>query len=77
LYAGKDVIGCAPTGTGKTLSFWIPLLMALEEGITGQMNGDFFTHQYGYSLKNISAVARQPGSTWVNFTELTCVVQLA
>jgi superfamily II DNA/RNA helicase len=23
LYAGKDVIGCAPTGAGKTLSFWI------------------------------------------------------
>lgn len=51
--------------------------MALEEGITGQMNGEFFTHQYRYSLKNISAAARRPGSTWVNFTELTCVVQLA
>jgi superfamily II DNA/RNA helicase len=34
LYSGKDldVIGCAPTGAGKTLSFWIPLLMALDEG---------------------------------------------
>ena len=32
LYAGKDVIGCAPTGARKTLSFWIPLLMALEDG---------------------------------------------
>jgi ATP-dependent DNA helicase RecQ len=32
LHSGKDVIGCAPTGAGKTLSFWIPLLMALEEG---------------------------------------------
>jgi len=32
LYAGKDIIGCAPTGAGKTLSFWIPLLMALEDG---------------------------------------------
>ena len=31
LYAGKDVIGCTPTGAGKTLSFWIPLLMALED----------------------------------------------
>jgi superfamily II DNA/RNA helicase len=31
LYAGKDVIGCAATGAGKTLSFWIPLLMALED----------------------------------------------
>ncbi|EKM74280.1 hypothetical protein AGABI1DRAFT_24096, partial [Agaricus bisporus var. burnettii JB137-S8] len=30
-YAGQDVIGCAPTGAGKTLSFWIPLLMAQEE----------------------------------------------
>ncbi|EKM75475.1 hypothetical protein AGABI1DRAFT_21298, partial [Agaricus bisporus var. burnettii JB137-S8] len=30
-YAGRDVIGCAPTGAGKTLSFWIPLLMAQEE----------------------------------------------
>ncbi len=32
LYEKKDVIGCAPTGAGKTLSFWIPLLMALEDG---------------------------------------------
>ncbi|KAF8155084.1 hypothetical protein BJ912DRAFT_1013672, partial [Pholiota molesta] len=32
LYEGKHVIGCAPTGAGKTLSFWIPLLMALEDG---------------------------------------------
>lgn len=32
LSSGKDVIGCAPTGAGKTLSFWIPLIMALEEG---------------------------------------------
>ena len=32
LYAGKDVIACAATGAGKTLSFWIPLLMALEGG---------------------------------------------
>jgi superfamily II DNA helicase RecQ len=33
LYSGKDVIGCAATGAGKTLSFWIPLLMALEDGL--------------------------------------------
>ncbi|KAF8154631.1 P-loop containing nucleoside triphosphate hydrolase protein [Crassisporium funariophilum] len=32
LHTGKDVVACAPTGAGKTLSFWIPLLMALEEG---------------------------------------------
>src|ERR1700678_2586420 len=32
LYAEKDVVACAPTGAGKTLTFWIPILMALEEG---------------------------------------------
>ncbi|THU81657.1 P-loop containing nucleoside triphosphate hydrolase protein, partial [Dendrothele bispora CBS 962.96] len=33
LYHGKDVVGVARTGAGKTLSFWIPLLMALEDGL--------------------------------------------
>ncbi|KAK7692968.1 hypothetical protein QCA50_004609 [Cerrena zonata] len=32
LRKGKDVVGIAATGAGKTLSFWIALLMALEEG---------------------------------------------
>ena len=32
LYSGKDVVACAPTGAGKTLTFWIPILMALEDG---------------------------------------------
>ena len=32
LYGGKDVVVCAATGFGKTLTFWIPLLMALDEG---------------------------------------------
>jgi superfamily II DNA helicase RecQ len=32
LHAIKDVVGVAATGAGKTLSFWIALLMALEEG---------------------------------------------
>ena len=32
LYAEKDVVACAPIGAGKTLTFWIPILMALEEG---------------------------------------------
>ena len=31
IYEGKDVVGCAPIGAGKTLSFWIPLLMAQED----------------------------------------------
>ena len=35
LHAGslKDVVACAPMGAGKTLLFWIPLLMALEKGL--------------------------------------------
>ena len=33
LYGGQDVIVSAATGFGKTLTFWIPLLMALEEGL--------------------------------------------
>jgi len=33
LYAGRDVVACAPTGAGKTLTFWIPLLMALEDAL--------------------------------------------
>lgn len=33
LYQGKDIVACAPTGAGKTLSFWIPLLMAIKDGI--------------------------------------------
>ena len=32
LRAGKDVVTCAATGAGKTLSFWIALLMAMEDG---------------------------------------------
>lgn len=32
LRAGKDVVGIAATGAGKTLSFWLALLMALEDG---------------------------------------------
>jgi ATP-dependent helicase YprA (DUF1998 family) len=32
IYQKKDVIATAATGSGKTLSFWIPILMALEDG---------------------------------------------
>ena len=32
VYGGNDVVVCAATGFGKTLTFWIPILMALEEG---------------------------------------------
>ncbi|KAM6503169.1 P-loop containing nucleoside triphosphate hydrolase protein [Amanita muscaria] len=37
LYEGMDVVGVAPTGSGKTLSFWIPLLMAFEDGHQDKM----------------------------------------
>ncbi|KAG6808474.1 hypothetical protein H0H92_004013 [Tricholoma furcatifolium] len=32
IYAGKDVVSCAKTGAGKTLSFFIALAMAIEDG---------------------------------------------
>ena len=32
IYQKKDVVATAATGSGKTLSFWIPILMALEDG---------------------------------------------
>ena len=28
----KDVVACLPTGAGKTLTFWLPLLAAKEAG---------------------------------------------
>ncbi|KAF9442024.1 hypothetical protein P691DRAFT_682390, partial [Macrolepiota fuliginosa MF-IS2] len=33
LYSGKHVIGCAATRLGKMLSFWIALLIAIEDGL--------------------------------------------
>lgn len=37
LRSGRDVVGCARTGAGKTLSFWIALLMTLAEGREGMI----------------------------------------
>jgi superfamily II DNA/RNA helicase len=31
LCRGKDVITCSQTGSGKTLSFWIPLVIAMQK----------------------------------------------
>lgn len=36
LYAKKDVVGKAPTGAGKTLSFFGGLVMAMEEESDGE-----------------------------------------
>ena len=33
IWEGKGVVACAATGAGKTLTFWIPLLMAQVDGM--------------------------------------------
>ena len=38
LYEGKDVVGISPTSSRKTLSFWIPLLMAHADGLHDKMS---------------------------------------
>ncbi|TFK16477.1 hypothetical protein FA15DRAFT_607232 [Coprinopsis marcescibilis] len=32
LVQGKDIVACLPTGAGKTLTFWMPVLMAIQDG---------------------------------------------
>jgi superfamily II DNA helicase RecQ len=38
LYEGKDVVGVAATGAGKTLTFLIPPLMAIEDGLLDKIS---------------------------------------
>jgi ATP-dependent RNA helicase RhlE len=37
--SGRDIIGCAPTGTGKTAAFVLPILHALENQRVGGQHG--------------------------------------
>ena len=73
LYAKKDVIGVAATGAGKTLSFWIALLMALEEGedkmvfvvtplnLLGKQNVEAL-HKAGLSAISVSSENANPAT---------------
>ncbi|MBN1128375.1 MAG: DEAD/DEAH box helicase, partial [Chitinispirillaceae bacterium] len=39
--AGKDLIGCAPTGTGKTAAFVLPILHSLMKPNGHALHGHF------------------------------------
>ena len=58
IYEGKDVVGSAPTGAGKTLSFWMPLLMALED----EKNKMSFVVTVGYKVTQRLLVRNQNNS---------------
>ena len=44
---GKDVIGVAQTGTGKTLAFGIPLIQHFANG------GEGFANFFGHTLRKL------------------------
>ena len=48
LYAGRDVVACTPTGARKTFSFWIPLLMAIEDG---HVDKNYYSAQPAWKAK--------------------------
>ncbi len=56
LMAGRDLIGCAQTGTGKTAAFTLPLLHRLREGARGRLRALILTPTRELALQVAEAV---------------------
>ena len=67
LQEGKDVVAVAPTGAEKTLSFWIPILMALEDGEHDKMT--FVVTPLNLLDKQNQQELERAGLTWVSVNQ--------